>query len=88
MSVSKKILNESHIALLDNGQMALVDNTRNGNLRIHRYITREEIVNIIRAFYIQYKHDTGKEVMQLPFGDDTILALAVIKAPEGQNEQQ
>lgn len=83
MSVSKKILNDAHIVLLDNGQLALADNTKNGNLRIHRIITREEVVNIIRAFFIQYKHDNPtKEVMQLPFGEDTILALATIPMPK------
>ena len=82
MSVSKHILEQAHIALLDNGQMALVDHTKTGALRIHRYISREEILNIVRAFFIQYRHEhPDKEVMQLPFTEDTILALAVLPIP-------
>lgn len=85
MSVSKKILNDAHIALLDNGQMALCDTTKRGDLRIHRIITREEIVNIIRTFFIQFKHDNpNTEVLQFPFGEDSILAIAVLPMKKGE----
>ena len=83
MSVSKKILQEAHIALLDNGQIALVDNTKTGVLRIHRVITRDEIINTIRAFYIQFRHDHPEtEVMQLPFGEDTMMVIATLPIPK------
>jgi len=79
MSVSKKILNDAHIALLDNGQIALCDETKKGELRIHRIITREEVANLIKTFFIQFKHDNPSvDVMQLPFGEDSILAIAAL----------
>lgn len=85
MSVSKHILEEAHIALLDNGQMALVDYTKKGVLRVHRYISRAEVLNIIRAFFIQYRHEhPDKEVMQLPFTEDTILAIAALPMPKDE----
>ena len=83
MSVSKKLLADAHLCLLDNGQIALCDQTKKGDLRIHRVITREEITNLIKTLYIQFRQDyPDRQAMQLPFGEDSILAIAAIPVPQ------
>jgi len=83
MSVSKKILQEAHIALLDNGQIALVDNTKTGILRIHRVITREEIIASAEMLYMQFKNDNPDiQVLQVPFGEEKIFAMTMLDKPK------
>lgn len=83
MSVSKKLLADSHLCLLDNGQVALCDHTKKGTIRIHRVISREEITNLIKTLYIQFRHDHPDiQALQLPFGEDSIIAIAALPAPQ------
>lgn len=82
MSISKKTLQEAHIALLTNGQIALCDTDKKGILRVHRAISRSECVNLIKTLYIKYCNDhKGAQVMLLPFGENTSLAIAAIDKP-------
>lgn len=83
MAISKGRLANAHFALFDNGQIALTDIDKNGKQRIQRWVSREEVVNIIKTFFIQYQNDHPEaQVMQLPFGEDTIMAIAVLPAPK------
>lgn len=86
MAISKGRLANAHFALFDNGQIALVDTDRNGKQRVQRWVSREEVLNIIRTFYIQFRHDNpGTEVMQFPFGEESVMAIAVLPKPEADN---
>jgi len=82
MSISKHILEEAHLALLDNGQIALCDNTKAGTLRVHRVITRDEVINLILTFYAQFRRDNPElQVVQIPYRENTMLAIAEIPVP-------
>ena len=82
MSFTKGQLERSHIVLLDNGQIALADKTKSGALRIFRVITRQEIASIISIFFMQYAHQTGNKVLQLPHGTDKVLAMTLLDLPK------
>lgn len=80
MSVSKKVLSEAHLALLENGEIALVDTTKTGALRVHRVISREECINLLKVLFVQFRHDNPDiKVMQIPFSDNEILALTTLQ---------